>query len=112
MAMIRGITVLLYQKTQIGVDGFNRPIYEEIPVSVENILVAPVTSDDIVNNLDLTGKKVVYNLGIPKGDTHDWRDKKVSFFDENFRTIGAPTQGIDDLIPGAWNKQIKVERYE
>lgn len=112
MAMIKGITVLLYEKTQIGIDGFNRPIFEEKPVEVENVLVAPVSTDDIVSNLDLTGKKVVYNLAIPKGDTHDWRDKIVYFFDEYFRTIGVPTQGIEELIPGAWNKQIKVERYE
>lgn len=112
MAMIKGITVLLYEKKQIGVDGFNHPIYEETPVSVENILVAPVTSDNIVNNLDLTGKKVVYKLAIPKDDIHDWNDKRVRFFDEDFKTIGAPVQGIDNLIPGEWNKQIKVERYE
>ncbi len=110
--MIKGITVLLYEKKQIGVDGFKHSVYEETPVSVENVLVAPVTSDDIVNNLDLTGKKVVYKLAIPKDDNHDWNDKRVRFFDEDFKTIGAPTQGIDHLIPGEWNKQIKVERYE
>lgn len=111
MGMIKGITVLLYEKTQTGVDGFNEPIYEEVPISVENVLVAPAASDDIVSNTDLTGKKAVYTLGIPKGDTHDWEDKKVEFFGEKFMTFGFPTKGIDELIPGDWNMKVMVERY-
>jgi hypothetical protein len=36
----------------------------------------------------------------------------VEFFGQRFRTIGFPTQGIEELIPLAWNKKVKVERYE
>jgi hypothetical protein len=36
----------------------------------------------------------------------------VEFFGEKFRTIGAPTQGIEDMIPLSWNKKVKVVRYE
>jgi len=112
MGMIKGITVLLYEKTQVGEDEFNHPIYEEIPVEVENVLVAPASSDDLVSNVDLTGKKAIYTLGIPKVDSHDWEDKVVEFFGQKFKTFGFAIQGIEDLIPGDWNKQIKVERYE
>lgn len=112
MAMIKGIKVILYEKEKVGVDGFNMPIYEERPIEIENVLVSPVSSEGIKTNLDLTGKKIVYNLAIPKGDEHDWEDKKVRFFNEDFRTVGVPIKGIDKLIPGDWNKQIKVERYE
>jgi hypothetical protein len=65
MGLIKGITVLLYEQNQIGVDGFNVPIYEETAIEVENVLVSPASSDDVVNNLDLTGNKVVYTLAIP-----------------------------------------------
>lgn len=112
MEMIKGITVLLYDKTQVGVDDFNAPVYKETVTKVENVLVAPVSSEDIVNGLDLTGKKVVYTLAIPKEDTHDWRDKKVEFFGETFKTFDVPIKGIEDLVPGPWNEKVKVERYE
>ena len=112
MTLIKGITVILYDKTQVGVDGSNMPIYEETATEVENVLVSPASSEDIVNNLDLTGKKVVYTLAIPKGDKHDWRNKKVEFFGETFRTFDAPIKGIGDLVPGPWNAKVKVERYE
>lgn len=112
MALIKGIPVILYEKTKVGTDGFNRPIYKELPVMVENVLVAPSSSDDSVSTLNLTGKKAVYTLGIPKGDTHDWRDAKVEFFGRIWKTFGIPIEGIEELIPLGWNKKVMVEAYE
>ncbi len=110
--MIRGMTVVLYVRTQTGTDAFNAPIYAEHPVEVENVLVGEPTADDIVNSLQLYGKKIAYTLAIPKGDEHDWEDVTVEFFGEKFRTYGGVTQGIEKLIPLSWNKKVKVERYE
>lgn len=107
-----GITIKLYTKAKTGVDGFNRPIYTETALDVDNVLVGEPSADDISTELNLTGKKIAYTLGIPKGDANDWTDKKVEFFGQTFRTFGTPTQGIEDLIPLSWNKKIKVERYE
>lgn len=112
MGMIRGIKILLYEKVEVKNDEFNRPMYEEKPIEVDNVLISPAASTDIIDTLDLTGKKIVYTLAIPKGDIHEWEDKTVEFFGEKFKTVGIPTQGIDELIPGDWNKQVKVERYE
>lgn len=94
-----------------GYDPFDNPIYEETDIDVENVLVSPTSTDDIVNQLTLTGKKAVYTLGIPKGDTHDWEDKEVKFFGKRWRTFGFPIEGIEDLIPLDWNKKVMVERY-
>lgn len=112
MGRIKGITVRLYEKTQTGVDGFNRPIYKETPVDVDNVLVAPTSSTDIINTTDLTGKTAVYTLAIPKGDSHNWMDAKVEFFGEMWQTFGFPIMGIDALVPLEWNMKVMVERYE
>ncbi|WP_434779956.1 hypothetical protein [Enterococcus thailandicus] len=111
MAKIKGITIILVDKVKTGTDPFGNPIYEDGDIEVENVLVSPTSSDDIVNQMTLTGKKAVYTLGIPKGDTHDWEDKEVKFFGERWRTFGFPTEGIEDLIPLDWNKKVMVERY-
>lgn len=108
----KGITVTLYTVVQSGVDPFNEPIYTEQAVEVPNVLVAPSTSDDIVDTLNLYGRKAVYTLGIPKGDMNDWENRKVSFFGQDFHVIGIPLEGIEDLIPLDWNKKVMVERYE
>ena len=108
---MRGISITLYTTTQTGTDEFNRPVFAETPVTVENVLIGEPSTDDVVAEINMTGKRLAYTLAIPKGDTNDWTDKTVEFFGEKFKTIGEPTQGIDHLIPLSWNKKVKVERY-
>lgn len=112
MSLINGITVTLYERTQNGVDGFNNPVYIETPVSVDNVLVYPTEDKDIIDALQLYGKKAVYEICIPKGDTHAWEDCRVDFFGESFRVFGAGKEFIDANLPLEWNKKYKVERYE
>ncbi|HAP14770.1 MAG TPA: hypothetical protein DCZ00_02290 [Lactococcus sp.] len=111
MGKIKGITIMLIDKVETGKDPFGKPIYSDVPVEVENVLVAPSSADDIINSVNLMGKKAVYTLGIPKGDTRDWEDKEVIFFGQRFRTFGFPLEGIEELIPLDWNKKVMVERY-
>lgn len=112
MAKIEGITVTLYNKTQTGTDGFGEPIYTETPIDVDDVLVYPATSTEILETVNLYGKKAVYTLAIPKGDEHDWEDRKVSFFGKDWRTFGIQTKGIESNIPLRWNTKVTVERYE
>jgi hypothetical protein len=111
--MLKGITVTLYDRVKTGTDNLNAPIYEEVPVSVDNVLVAPMSTEEVLQMYTLTGRKAVYQLGIPKRDAHDWpAGKKVTFFGEDWRIIGIPEEGIEALIPLSWNKKVRVERYE
>ena len=110
--MLQGITITLYNRVQTGTDAFNRPIYGEVATTVDNVLIGEPNTEDIVNEMNLSGKRLAYTLAIPKGDNHEWKDAVVEFFGERFRTFGAPTQGIEDMIPLQWNKKVKVERYE
>ena len=112
--MIRGITVTLYERTLTGKDAFNRPTYKETPVPVKNVLVSPVSpgGEEVLDILDLTGRKAVYTLGIPKGDTHQWEGCRVGFFGEIWQVIGKPTEGIEEMIPLSWNRKVRVEAIE
>lgn len=110
--IIKGITVTLVSKIETGKDPFGEPVFEEAEIEVDNVLISPTTSDDIVNQLTISGKKAVYTLAIPKGDTNTWEDQEVRFFGERWRVFGIPMQGIDHLIPLAWNKKVTVERYD
>lgn len=111
MASIRGIPVILYERVQTGVDAFNAPIYEEVPVTVKNVLVSPNSTEDIAADLQLYGKRAEYTLDIPKGDTHNWENSVVEFFGAKWKTFGFPTQYIEANVPLSWNKRVKVERY-
>ena len=110
---MKGITVTLYDRTKTGVDALNHPIYTETPVNVDNVLVAPMNDTEVLETYNLTGRRAEYQLGIPKGDTHEWTaGKRVRFFDADWRIIGMPTMGIEIMIPLSWNTKVKVERYE
>lgn len=112
--MIKGITIILYNKVKTGEDPLGKEVYEEIPVFVENVLIAPAqnVAGDIVTSTDFEGKKAQYVMAIPKGDTHIWEDRYVEFFGEMWKTIGIPQEGIEEMIPLMWNKKVMVERCE
>ena len=108
---MKGITVTLYERVQTGTDPFGHPVYEETPVQVDNVLVAPASVTESLDMQHLTGKKAVYNIAIPKGDQHTWEDNRVDFFGESWRVLSFPQQGIDEMIPLDWNQKWMVERY-
>lgn len=109
--MLKGIDIILYEKTKTGEDAFHAPIYTETPVTVHNVLVGEPATEDIVNDLQLYGRRLAYTLALPKGDANDWHNVTVEFFGQKFRTYGDVVQGIEHLIPLCWNKKVKVEKY-
>lgn len=109
---MKTITVTLYEKTETGKDAFNKATYTEKAVEVSGVLYAPSTAQEITDAINLYGKKAIYTLGIPKGDTHNWENCRVSFGGKDWHVFGIPLEGIDENIPLAWNKKVTVERYE
>lgn len=104
MGKPKGITVTLINKIEAGKDGFGHPIYEEVRKEVDNVLVAPATTQEISDKLNLYGKKAVYNIAIPKGDTNVWEDQIVEFFGHTWQIVGFPKRGIDTNLPLDWNE--------
>lgn len=109
--MIQGITVTLLEQTQTGVDGFNHPVYTEIAKHVKDALVYPATSEDVISELNLSGKHLEYYLCVPKGDNHDWTDHNVQFFSQTWHVFSLPEEWIDVNNPSKWNRRYKCERY-
>ena len=115
MGKITGITVYLHETVQSGADPFGVPIYTETTTAVDNVLVGEPSTDDITSSTELYGKSIRYMLGIPKGDSHDWKDKKVSWSDPYgthvVKTFGFPITGIEANIPGEWHMKVRCEEY-
>ena len=122
---MKGLTVTLYehvpvyedaQETIVATDDFGVPLYTEKQTSVENVLVGEPTTDDIETSTALYKKTIRYMLGIPKGDTHDWMDKKVSWTDAYgythvCKTFGFPITGIEENIPTPWHMKVRCEDF-
>lgn len=117
MGKIKGDTVILYEETQTGTLPTGEPIMKITPVTVENVLIGEPTTDEITTSVDLYGKVIRYMLGIPKGDTHDWTNKRVDWTDANgktykLQTFGFEIMGIEANIPLAWHKKVRCASYE
>ena len=111
--MIRGVDVTLYERTPGSTaDEFGAAVFTETAVTVHNVLISPAAQEDIVNDLQLFGSRAVYELCIPKGDTHDWCDCRVSFFGSDFHVYGPVVEYIEANVPLKWNRKVRVERYE
>lgn len=113
---MKGLTVTLYEKTKTGTDPFGAPIYEETETQVKDVLIGEPTTEDITNALSLYGKQIRYMLGIPKGDTHNWQDRHVSWTDaygltHHCQTFGFPITGVEANIPGRWHMKVRCEEY-
>lgn len=109
--LIKGINIMLYERVQTGVDGFNRPVYTDSKTTVKNVLVTPVNADDVTAENNLTEKHAVYELSIPKNDNHIWEDRVVEFFGQRWHTVGIPLRLIPGNVPLDWDQIVKVERY-
>lgn len=112
--MIKGIPITLYETVVTGQDAFGADIEEEVPVTINNVVIGQPSSEDIISEINVSGKHVAYNLALPANDTHEWENKTVEFYGRKWRTIGIPTQFIDGFMGAGWpwNKQIRVEKYE
>lgn len=110
-SLISGISVTLYEKTAVGVDVFGATTYKETPVAVRNVLVSPVSSEDLVTDEQLRGKKQVVELHIPKEDPHNWENSRVEIRGQMWETFGFVQEYDPDLTPLDWNKKVKAERY-
>ena len=118
MARLKGITVTLYEEKITGYDAFGAPVVEQTAVSVDNVLVGQPETDDVTTSVSLYGKQISYMLAIPKGDNHDWIDKRVDWTDaygvtHKVKTFGYPITGIESNIPPQlpWHMKVRCEAY-
>ena len=101
---MHGVKVSLLQKVRTGANEFLAPVFSEIWVDVDDVLIGEPSGEDIVNDLNLYGKRLAYTLGIPKKDNHKWRDTKVKFWGYVFETYGLPTRGAISIGTFYWNR--------
>ena len=109
--MLKGITVTLHERSESGTDGFGTPTYTETAVAVDNVLVAPVSEAEQLSQspAELLGRRSVYQIAVPKGDTHSWINNKVEFFGKTWKVLGGRKMGIEANIPLLWNAIYQVE---
>jgi hypothetical protein len=111
--MLNRTTVTLYNKVEGAVDEFNRPVETDSnPITVSGCVVGQPTSDDVTNEMNLSGKRISYWIFIPNGDTHTWENSYVVIGSRKYSTIGIPVESFADMKMIPCNRKIAVEVYE
>lgn len=111
---MRGETVVVIRRVEVGRDPANEPIYETTRTRVDDVLVAPGPRNDIdgINRDD--GVDVVYNLHFPKTYAEDLRGCYVEVRGEEpaFRVRGSPRPYTAENTPTRWHMPVEVERTD
>lgn len=103
-----GETVTITQRSEVGRDGFNNPIFEDTETDVENVLVAPATGDDVIESVRPEGSEVKYTLYFPKTFVGKLENERVKVRGDWLDVIGCPDCFDLNNCPTDWNMVVKV----
>lgn len=89
---------------------------EEVPSwsarPVENVLVTPGATSDVLDTTRPDGTRVAFTLGFPKSFTAPLRGCRVIVRGIECAVIGDPQPYTAGSVPGAWNYTAEVERVD
>jgi len=110
--LLEGETVVVIQRAEVGRGAGNTPIYTTVEETVDNVLISPASTDDVIESNRPDGTELVWNLDFPKTFTGPLRGCRVRVRGEEFHVVGDPRPYLPTLTPGQWNRPVKVERRE
>lgn len=106
---LRGETVEVRTYGQTGTDAYNAPTAEATVVTVDNVLVAPQTGEDLDEERPL-GTLSDYTLYFPKAyDGPPLENAEVRVRGDWLRVVGHPDVFDQALCPTDWNMVVNVE---
>lgn len=105
-------TIQIKTRTQTGKDALNHPTYAEEWEDVSGCVVGSPSTEDIENEMNLSGKRIAYEVFLPNEDTHPWAGASVRIKGKEYRVIGDVKESFVSFSHIPCNKLISVEAYE
>jgi hypothetical protein len=109
---MHGETVQVATRVEAGRDAFNNEIWEEAIVDVENVLVAPSSTDAVEGSLRVDSTKRTLNLYFPKTFTGVLAKAKICIRNEWYLVVGDPFRFDCSQCPTEWNLTCQVEAID
>lgn len=110
---IKGETVVLVSREQIGTRPGGSPEYAYVETPVENVLVGPGPLADLADANRPEGTKVVFNLHFPKTFSGSLRGASIKVRGGGpLAVVGDPQPYTPENTPGDWNMPVEVENVE
>ena len=105
--MMRGETVIVEDRIEVGRNRYEELVYEYSSVEVRNVLVAPGRTKDVAES-NRDGDLIAYTLYFPKSFAGSLDGRRVSVRGEWCRVVGAPRPYDPAASPTDWNMVVEV----
>lgn len=111
LGLIAGETVTVRTPT-IGYDEHMEEVPSWSARPVENVVVTPGATSDVLDSTRPDGTRVAFTLGFPKSFTAPLRGCRVLVRGIECAVIGDPQPYTPENVPGPWNYTAEVERVD
>ena len=111
LGLIAGETVTVRTPT-VGYDEHMEEVVTWVEATVQNVVVTPGSTSDVLDSTRPDGTRVAFTLGFPKSFTAPLRGCRVLVRGIECAVIGDPQPYTADNVPGAWNYTAEVERVD
>ena len=110
--MITGRTVTVVLRVENGRDAFNMPVWDEAAQDVDNVLVAPASTEDLAGLGRPDGDETVIVAHFPKTWSGSLRGAVLVVDGRRFEVVGDPQPYMAANTPGAWNRPVHARLVE
>lgn len=111
LGLIAGETVTVRTPT-IGYDEHMEEVPSWSARPVENVVVTPGATSDVLDSTRPDGTRVAFTLGFPKAFAAPLRGCRVIVRGIECAVIGDPQPYTPESVPGAWNYTAEVARVD
>ena len=111
LGLISGENVTVRTPT-VGYDEHMEEVVTWQESTVQNVVVTPGATSDVLDSTRPDGTRVAFTLGFPKTFTAPLRGCRVLVRGIECDVIGDPQPYTPDNVPGAWNHTAEVARVD
>ena len=111
LGLIAGETVAVRTPT-IGYDEHMEEVVTWEDTTVQNVVVTPGATSDVLDSTRPDGTRVAFTLGFPKTFTEPLRGCRCVVRGTEYAVVGDPQPYTAGNVPGAWNYTAEVERVD
>lgn len=111
LGLIAGEAVTVRTPT-VGYDDHMEEVTTWEEATVQNVVVTPGATSDVLDSTRPDGTRVAFTLGFPKIFTASLRGCHVLVRGIECAVIGDPQPYTAGNVPGAWNYTAEVERVD
>ena len=110
MAMITGITITFNKQVADSVDDLNDPTYESEEVTIDNVLIAPITEPTTARESQaIEQMRDQVRVHLPKASDDDISASTFEWGGKVFKVDSDSVPFMNENTPGYWNRYFRAE---